>query len=579
MRHLWIAIAVVIGLVWSADRAAAQRGPVYCNVTEIKSEQLSNGVRVTIVTDGQVEWDFDWERMMAEGDLELRRRPWGMDWGWSRKLRRLSLRLWNARSKLGSGFVDVSKYPVSHVEIAVPSWAHEGVGLEVAVVNYLGWGIGEGELFRRRYRFDIQTNESGNGIVITWRSDRFPPPPPPETPKDLPAELEVWSDSGKLSVRAVNARVEDVADAISREAGVPVVCAIEGDLRVTARLDEMEPEAALGAIGLGLGLCVGTTPKGDCVLAEGLRNAAGYGAASARTIPLHHLPAMAAIDLLPNFLLGYLRADAESNTVIATGPAWMLDRVASDLSRLDRPPPQVSLEVTVVEYKSGEVLESALQAAGLLGTAAVGIDAIAGEVQFLQLGDLPRGWEAALAAREAAAETELRAKTTIKARNGAWARVFVGQQRNIIIEVLGGGGEMDILPVDIGTSLEMQSLMGGGDEVLLYLRSETKTHTGTDPASGLPVVALREAEGVARVRHGETVLVAGLSMEQASRERRGIPLLRDLPLIGRLFDARSRSRSSTHLAVFVTPHVDRDPLASEGGRRTSAAREEESHYG
>ncbi len=579
MRRLWIAIAVLIGLGWSSGRAAAQRGAAYCNVTEIKSEQLSNGVRVTILTDGQIEWDWDWEQMMKDGALELKRRPWGMDWGWSRTLRRLSLRLKNARSKIGSGFVDISKYPVSHVEISVPTWAHEGVGLEVSVVNYLEWGTGEGELYRRRYRFDIHTNESGNGIIITWTSDRFPPSPPPESPKDLPTELKVSSREGKLSVHAVNAKVEDVAHAISRESGLPVRCAVQDDMRVTTRLENMEPEAALKAIALGLGLCMGRTDDGGCVLAEGLHNAAGYGAASQRRIPLHYLQADEAVDLLPNFLLSALRPDSENNAVVATGPTWMLDRVAADLARLDRPAPQVSLDVAVVEYTSAEVLDSALRAAGLLGTWGLSIDPSAGGMELLQLGEMPSGWEAALRANEASGATKLRAKTSIKARNGAKARIFVGQQRDIIIELFGQGGEADVLPVDIGTALEVQPLMGGGKDVLFYLHSETKTQTGTDPATGLPVVAMREAEGMARVRDGETVMVAGLTLEQASRSRRGIPLLRDLPLIGRLFEARSRSRSETHLAVFVTPRLDRGASALDGERRSNAAREEGLHYG
>ena len=148
----------------------------------------------------------------------------------------------------------------------------------------------------------------------------------------------------------------------------------------------------------------------------------------------------------------------------------------------------------------------------------------------------------------------------------------------------------EVLPVEIGTSLDVQPLMGEGAEVLLYLFSETKTQTGTDAVSGLPVIALRQGEGVARVRDGETVLIAGLSLEQVSEERRGIPLLRDLPIIGGLFEARDRSRDETQLAVFLTPHLHHRPRAVEapwswpgggppGQAPTSEAGEEGWHHG
>jgi len=60
------------------------------------------------------------------------------------------------------------------------------------------------------------------------------------------------------------------------------------------------------------------------------------------------------------------------------------------------------------------------------------------------------------------------------------------------------------------------------------------------------------------------VLVAGLRVNQEGEQRRGIPVLRDLPLLGSLFEARDRSHSETQLAVFLTPHVSHRRLAEQG---------------
>jgi hypothetical protein len=564
VRRLLVAIVLAAILGSAVWPAAAQRGPVYCNVTEIKSEQLSNGVRVTIVTDGQVQWDWDFEQMIADGSIIEVTEPWGTYYTLSGTFRRLPLRLVNAKSMLGSGFVNIGKYPVSHVELSVPGWAKEGVGLEITVVNYLDWRTGEGQRQHWRYSFDLTQGEDGNSIVVLWFSDRFPPPPPAKTPEDLPSELEVAGSGGRLNLRAVNARLTEVTDAISRETGLPLTCAVDSDLRVSAHLQQVQPEEAIRALSVGLGLGVGKTPDGGYVLAEGVEKAAGYGASARRTIPLHHLRAGEALDLLPNFLLGYMHPDEESNALVVAGPEWMLERVASDLARLDTPAPQVSVDVTVVEYTSAAALQQAISAGGLLGDWGVAVDTIAGELGFLRLEGLPRGWEALLQAKEAESATRLRSKATVNVGNGSVARIFAGQQRNIVIETLERGTTAEVLPVDIGTSLQVQPLMGEGEEVLLYLSAEAHTQAGADPVSGLPVIALRRAESTMRVRDGETVLVAGLRVNQEGEQRRGIPVLRDLPLLGSLFEARDRSRSETQLAVFLTPHVSHRRLAEQG---------------
>ena len=564
MRRLLVAIVLAAILGSTVWPAAAQRGPVYCNVTEIKSEQLSNGVRVTIVTDGQVQWDWDFDQMIADGSIVEVTEPWGTYYTLSGTFRRLPLRLVNAKSMLGSGFVNIGKYPVSHVELSVPGWAKEGVGLEITVVNYLDWRTGEGQRQHWRYNFDLTQGEDGNSIVVLWFSDRFPPPPPAKTPEDLPSELEVAGSGGRLNLRAVNARLTEVTDAISRETGLPLTCAVDSDLRVSAHLQQVQPEEAVRALSVGLGLGVGKTPDGGYVLAEGVEKAAGYGASARRTIPLHHLRAGEALDLLPNFLLGYMHPDEESNALVVAGPEWMLERVASDLAKLDTPAPQVSVDVTVVEYTSAAALQQAISAGGLLGDWGVAVDTIAGELGFLRLEGLPRGWEALLQAKEAESATRLRSKATVNVGNGSVARIFAGQQRNIVIETLERGTTAEVLPVDIGTSLQVQPLMGEGEEVLLYLSAEAHTQAGADPVSGLPVIALRRAESTMRVRDGETVLVAGLRVNQEGEQRRGIPVLRDLPLLGSLFEARDRSHSETQLAVFLTPHVSHRRLAEQG---------------
>lgn len=564
-RRLVLILAAMATAALAGRPALAQRGAAYCNVTEIRSEQLSNGVRVTIVADGELRWNIDISSLVAEGALVPIVRPYGTDFEPTDKFTRMPFDLYNARSMLGSGFVAVDKYPVSHVEISIPEWAREGVGLKVDVVNYLPWVTGEGDDRTFRYNFSVWNSEDRTETVITWASDRFPPPPTPATPSDLPTELEVALGPGGLRVHAVNAKLMEVANAIAAETGLPISTPADSDLRISLSLHDVSPEEAVGAIAAGCGLCAGRRPDGSWILAGGTGDGGAYAMAETRRIPLRYLRAGDALDLLPNFLLSYLHADREGNAVTVTGPRWMCERVAADLAKLDAAPAEVAVEVVTVEYTSAKTLVRSLRLERLFGDLGASLEALTGDVSFVWLPDLPQGWQLLLESREVEAAGRIHSRATIRVLNGHTGRVFAGQQRNIVLQQIGeGGATASVEAVNIGTTLEVQPRLGDGEEVVLRLNVDVNSLGGTDPETGLPVLLLRSAGARARVRDGETVLIAGVKLSEESRQVRAIPLLGQLPLIGGLFRAPDRVRSEKQLAIFVTPHIIRGEVAKQG---------------
>jgi type IV pilus assembly protein PilQ len=59
------------------------------------------------------------------------------------------------------------------------------------------------------------------------------------------------------------------------------------------------------------------------------------------------------------------------------------------------------------------------------------------------------------------------------------------------------------------------------------------------------------------VRDGETTVVSGLTQSERTEARSGIPLLQDLPLIGRLFRVRREQQIQQDLIILVTPNIVR----------------------
>jgi general secretion pathway protein D len=71
----------------------------------------------------------------------------------------------------------------------------------------------------------------------------------------------------------------------------------------------------------------------------------------------------------------------------------------------------------------------------------------------------------------------------------------------------------------------------------------------------LPVIDSRETDTMARVRSGETIVIGGLIQKQETTTRTGIPILKDLPLFGKLFSSTKIETHNSELVIFVTPEI------------------------
>jgi MSHA biogenesis protein MshL len=70
-----------------------------------------------------------------------------------------------------------------------------------------------------------------------------------------------------------------------------------------------------------------------------------------------------------------------------------------------------------------------------------------------------------------------------------------------------------------------------------------------------PVIDLQELATTVRVQGGQTVVLAGLISKIRKLNDAGLPLLGDLPLIGKLFKHTETSEESAELVILITPYI------------------------
>jgi MSHA biogenesis protein MshL len=70
-----------------------------------------------------------------------------------------------------------------------------------------------------------------------------------------------------------------------------------------------------------------------------------------------------------------------------------------------------------------------------------------------------------------------------------------------------------------------------------------------------PVIDLQELVTMVRVREGHSFVLAGLISQVRNLSEEGLPLLKDLPLLGRLFQHYESREESSELVIFITPYI------------------------
>jgi type IV pilus assembly protein PilQ len=91
-----------------------------------------------------------------------------------------------------------------------------------------------------------------------------------------------------------------------------------------------------------------------------------------------------------------------------------------------------------------------------------------------------------------------------------------------------------------------------------------------DPDTQAAPINTRTAKTKILVRNGQTSVIGGIYQNQDSVADNGIPLLKDLPVLGWLFRARSKTKDKNELLIFLTPRIMQQQQVAAGPGDNSA---------
>ena len=108
----------------------------------------------------------------------------------------------------------------------------------------------------------------------------------------------------------------------------------------------------------------------------------------------------------------------------------------------------------------------------------------------------------------------------------------------------------------IGVNIDITPRMHHDDAVSLALKVELSSISGTG-FGGLPTFGSRSISTVIRLKDGETNMLAGLIRDEERKSFATIPLLGDIPVIGRIFGYNHRETTETDIILTLTPRIVR----------------------
>lgn len=528
---LWLP-AMLLALV-AARPLGAQTG-AYCNITAIESQQLSNGVQITVKADGVVDWgpeDGNWEAFYG-GESS-----------------RLVMRFPNAKSQIGRTFIDVSKYPVSFLQLSVPQDAVEGVGLAMLIGLYEPSSV------------NVNRSTDRQSIVITVNSKRTIAARATTGISNGnnggASHQDVEVRDGRLYVHAQRARLLPLLARIAELTGADLAADDSvKDREVSMSLDGLTLEETLAAITSAYGLAY-VQQNGITMICDGTPNdLATYRLSGTESYRMKYIKAQTASGLLPTFLYSFLHVNEAQNAVVVTAPTQMLDKIRSDFTKVDIAPPQIMIEALAVEVASTDDLNAALRTSYEHDHITLETDSAAGEISYRTVGELPHEFFGHLKALVEAGRARVRSNPRMAAVNGQQADLFIGQTKFIKVSVNTAAGKQEYIQgVDVGVKLQVRPWTGGNGEITVGIQPEVSNISEQERETGLPVISTRRAETTVRVKDGETVMIGGLTQRQDYRTRTKVPILGDIPILGALFQSTKTSSINSELVIFITPHI------------------------
>jgi type IV pilus assembly protein PilQ len=398
----------------------------------------------------------------------------------------------------------------------------------------------------------------------------------------------------KISLVFDNANVKNILQLIAEVSNQNIIASDEVKGSVTLRLIDVPWDQALSLVlditGLGMiqeGNVVRVMPKESI---RAMKNAELTAATTAEKlepleteiVPVNYADLGSvsgpARDLISD--RGKITEDQRNKALVITDVPLRIEKIRELVQLLDTPERQVMIEARIVEVNSnfsrdlgvnwgfsrendraGGGSDSTLNVGAggsfLIGTPAAGsVSTTPGLGVGMSFGNLLVDntiLSMRISALEAAGNAKVISTPRVTTLNGEQA--LISQGTTIPYQSSGDDGLPKTEFVNAELKLEVTPVINPDGSVILKIVATNDSPSLTGGTANAPQIDTKKAETKVMVKDGQTTVIGGIFIENDAESESGVPLLKDIPILGHLFKSKSKANSKAELMIFITPRI------------------------
>ncbi|MEK0212937.1 type II secretion system secretin GspD [Acinetobacter junii] len=299
-------------------------------------------------------------------------------------------------------------------------------------------------------------------------------------------------------------------------------------------------------------------------------------------------------------------ADSTQNALVVKADPRLMREIEAAIQQLDIRRQQVLIEAAIIEVAGDDADQLGVQwalgdissgiglinftnvgsslsklAAGYLTGGAAGLGSAIGAGSSIVVGDYKEGangsrklYGALIQALKSNTKSNLLSTPSIVTMDNEEAYIVVGQNvpfvtGSVTTNSTGVNPYTTVERKDVGVTLKVVPHIGEGGSVRLEVEQEVSAVQESRGQATDLVTSKRAIKTSVLADHGQTVVLGGLISDNSIHSRQGLPVLGDIPYLGRLFRADSKTNEKRNLLVFIHPTIVGD---SDDVRRISQQR-------
>jgi len=280
-----------------------------------------------------------------------------------------------------------------------------------------------------------------------------------------------------------------------------------------------------------------------------------------------------------------IQANESLNALVITAPPSVLKTIKAVIAKLDKRRAQVLVEALIVE-----VNEDLGNNFGIEWRTNNGDGGFAGFRSFQDLAPLSSGTDgginlgsglslgyfktgnlrAIINALATQSNANVLSTPTIMALDNEEASILVGEN----VPFITGSEARDnddpfqtIERKDVGISLKIKPRVNNDNSVTLDIEQSVESISKSDAVASDIITNKREIKTRVLIENNEILVLGGLIRDELQETESKVPLLGDLPGIGRLFKSTSTTTVKRNLMVFIHPTILRDSQSGSAASR------------